>query len=49
MALEDLIEEVDPRERDDHCPECGTKGEETERIEIKCIDDDCDVMNWYPS
>lgn len=50
MALEDLIEEHDPRQRDEHCPNCGTKGESTGRYEIRCPapSEECEVMVWYP-
>lgn len=47
MALDDLVEE-DPRDKEKHCPECGEEGEETERLEVKCTSDDCDVLHWYP-
>lgn len=50
MALEDLIKEHDSRKKDEHCPNCGTKGEPTGRAEIKCPapPDECDVILWYP-
>lgn len=49
MGLDDLVED-DPREGEGRCPECGVKGEETGRLELRCPSDpdECEVIYWIP-
>lgn len=48
MGLEDLVED-DPRHEEGYCPNCGAKGEETDRPELRCPtpSDECEVVYWF--
>lgn len=50
MGLNDLVPDK-PQEKEKHCPECGARGEETGRAELRCPSplDKCEVMYWFPA